>query len=472
MARPALQRRIGLFSATALIVANMIGTGIFTTSGFIMQDLGSAGLLLAAWLVGGLFALTGALCYAELGVRLPRSGGEYAFLRESFGPLWGFLSGWISLIVGFSAPIAASAMAFAAYALPLWPDTWFSAMSLTIGGVTLCTISPQTVLALAVIAGLSLIHARSLVVGINLQNLLTCAKVIVIAAFVIAGFVVWAGRPSLALAPAASGVSFMSRDFAVALIYVSFAYSGWNAAAYLGGEIREPGRNLPRALIAGTVLVTVLYLLLNLLFVLVLTPGQMSGVVPVGSLAAQALMGPYGGRVFGAAIAFFLLSNAGAMILAGPRVYYAMAHDGFFFRGVARVDQRGHTPKAAVLLQAAIAALLVLAASFSWLLIYIGFTLSLFAMLTVLGLMVLRRRQPTAGTYRTPGYPFTALFFAGGNLWIIIHSLAAEPLVAAAALFTLLVGGLVYAWFKATSPHAISGPDRQDTVVHPTHHQP
>ena len=449
--RPELQRRIGPFSATSLIVANMIGTGIFTTSGLIMGDLGSSGLLMAAWLVGGLFALTGALCYAELGVRLPRSGGEYVFLRESFGPLWGFLSGWISLIVGFSAPIAASAMAFAAYAVPLWPGAGFAPVSLGVGGVTLATLSPQTVVALAVIAGLSLVHARSLIAGINLQNLLTCAKVIVIAAFLLTGFAVLAGRPAVAAPPASPGVSFLSGKFAVALIYVSFAYSGWNAAAYLGDEIRDPGRNLPRALILGTVLVMVLYLLLNLLFLLVLPPDQLSGVVPVGAVTAQALLGPLGGKVFGAAIAFFLLSNAGAMILAGPRVYYAMARDGFFFRTVAKVDARGHTPKAAVLLQAAIAALLVLTASFSWLLIYIGFTLSLFAMLTVLGLMVLRRRQPLAGAYRTPGYPFTALFFAAGNLWIIIHSLAAEPLVAAAALFTLLVGAAFYAWFKAKS---------------------
>ena len=445
---PGLQRQIGLWSATSLIVANMIGTGIFTTSGFIMQDLGSPGLLLAAWLVGGLFALTGALCYAELGVRLPKAGGEYAFLRESFGPLWGFLSGWVSLIVGFSAPIAASAMAFAAYALPLWPGTWFTAKSIDVGRVALFTLSPQTMVALAVIAGLSLIHARSLLKGIRLQNLLTGAKVVVILAFLVTGFAAWSGRPPLAFQPAATGASFFSREFAVALVYVSFAYSGWNAAAYLGGEIRNPGRNLPRSLLAGTLFVMALYLLLNLLFLLVLTPRQMSGVLPVGALVAEGLLGNAGGKVFSAAVAFFLLSNAGAMILAGPRVYYAMACDGVFFSALARVDARGHTPKAAVLLQAGIAALLVLTASFSWLLIYIGLTLSLFAMLTVLGLMVLRRRGPDSGAYRTPGYPLTALFFAAGNLWIIAHSLAARPLVGVAALLTLAVGGLVYAGFK------------------------
>jgi len=447
-AKPGLQRQIGLWSATSLIVANMIGTGIFTTSGFIMQDLGSPGLLLAAWLVGGLFALTGAFCYAELGVRLPRAGGEYVFLRESLGPLWGFLSGWVSLVVGFSAPIAASAMAFAAYAIPLWPGDWFTARELTVGGMTFITISPQTMVALAVITGLTFIHARSLLPGIKLQNLLTGVKVMVILAFLVAGFAAWAGQAGFAFPPAVTGASFFSREFAVALVYVSFAYSGWNAAAYLGGEIRDPERNLPRSLLAGTLLVMALYLLLNLLFLLVLTPRQMSGVVAVGALAAEALLGSAGGRVFGAAVAFFLLSNAGAMILAGPRVYYAMACDGVFFRSMARVDPRGHTPRAAVILQAGIAAILVLTVSFSWLLIYIGLTLSLFAMLTVLGLMVLRRRDPAPALYRTPGYPFTALFFAAGNLWIIFHSLVARPMVGAAALLTLVLGGLFYAGFN------------------------
>lgn len=444
---PELQRRLRFFSASALVVANMIGTGIFTTSGFIMEAVGSPVLLLLVWLVGGLFALAGALCYAELGVRLPRVGGEYAFLREGLGPLWGFLAGWVSLVVGFSAAIAASAMAFAAYALPLCPWAGFPAVELHLGDLTLLTVSPQTVLALAMIAFLSAVHAWSLAHGLWVQNLLTVCKVVVIVAFLGVGFAALPGWRTVA-ATHPAGSSVFSADFAVALIYVTFAYSGWNAATYLAGEIRNPARNLPRALVAGTLCVSVLYLLLNLLFVLALGPAQMRGVLAVGAKAATVLLGPEAGNWFSAAVAFFLISNAGAMIMAGPRVYYAMAVDGLFFGCLARVRRQGRSPTLAVLLQGAIAALLVVTTSFSWLLIYIGLSLSLFAMLTVLVLVVLRRRHPETGAYDTPGYPFTAMVFIAGNLWIVTHTLAVRPMAGLATLGTLLVGGIAYGWFK------------------------
>ncbi len=315
--RAGLRREIGLLSGGALVVANMVGSGIFTTSGLMMRDLGGIAPLMAAWALGGLFALAGALCYGELGARFPRAGGEYAFLRATLGPGLGFVSGWVSLVVGFSAPIAASAMACAAYLLPLWPGPPPPGLRLAALGVTWLTLAPETLLAAGIILGLSLLHARSLGGGLRFQNALTGLKLLLVAGFIAAGLLAPAA-PAAPPAAAWAGVSPFSGPFAVALIYASFAYSGWNAVAYLGGEVKDPTRNLPRALWLGTALVTALYLLLNLVYWRALGPGGMAGVIEIGSRAAGALWGAPLGSCFGAAIALCLVSNAGAMILAAP----------------------------------------------------------------------------------------------------------------------------------------------------------
>jgi APA family basic amino acid/polyamine antiporter len=444
--RPGLQRRLGLFSATNLVVANMIGTGVFTTSGFILERLGDPWSLLLCWLAGGALALAGALCYGELGANLPRAGGEYVFLRQSLGPAWGFLAGWVSLVVGFSAPIAASAIALAAYLLPALGLETAWRWELAAGGLTLLRLSPQAMVAVGAIAALSLVHGAGLVLGARVQNSLTLLKLVVLAAFLAGGF--WWGRGSwghLAAGPALGGA--LSGEFAVALIFVSFAYSGWNAAAYLGGEITDPARNIPRALVMGAGLVTALYLAINLLYLYALPPGELAGVLEVGAAAAAALFGPAAGAWFSLAIALGLLSVLSAMIVAGPRVYYAMAADGLFLRSLARVSRRG-TPAASIGCQAAIAVLMVLTASFDALLIYIGFTLSLFAALTVAGLMVLRRRGRLTAAYRTPGYPLTPVAFILASLWIVVHSLATSPAAPLFGLATMALGLGVYGWFR------------------------
>jgi APA family basic amino acid/polyamine antiporter len=323
-----LKREIGLGSALTLVVANMVGTGVFTTSGFIMVELGSAQALLLCWLVGGLFALTGALCYAELGAMMPQAGGEYRYLRRTFGPLPAFLSGWISLIVGFSAPIAAAAIAFATYASSGGRDPWFV---LNVFGRPTFTFSPATLLAVGVVVVLSLVHYHSVGLGRRVQNLLTIFKIGVILLFALGGL--WlgsgdAGRLAGVFTSGAAAGAVFSRKFAVALIFVSFAYSGWNAAAYLGAEIKRPERNIPLALIAGTVIVIGLYLLLNVVYLYALAPGEMAGALDLGVLAGAALFGPGVGRAVGMIVAVALLSVISAMVMAGPRVYYAMACDG------------------------------------------------------------------------------------------------------------------------------------------------
>ncbi len=441
-----LKREIGLFSATVVVVANMIGTGIFTTSGFIIAEVPNPWAFQFCWLIGGLFALCGALCYGELGVRCPQAGGEYAYLREAFGRRLGFLSGWISLVVGFSAPIAAAAMACTTYLLP--PGMSTPLWSWTPGGITLVSLSPAALIACGTILLLSLLHFHSLSLGTRVQNGLTLLKVGIILVLMIAA--VFGGQGSLDhFHPSSTDAPFFSADWAVSLIFVSFAYSGWNAAAYLGGEIKAPEKNLPRALIGGTLLVTLLYLALNAVFLYALSPEEMAGKADVGAVAAAALFSPQAGRWLGIAIAIGLLSVLSAMIMTGPRIYFAMAKDGAFFQAFGRLSGLHRTPAASIFLQAVIAMVMVLTATFNTLLIYIGFTLSLSSLLTVAGLIRLRARHPLPpGTYRTPLYPLIPLLFLLGNGWIIVFALISQPVAAFFGLGTLVVGLLAYQAFQ------------------------
>jgi len=443
-----LKREIGLFSATVLVIANMVGTGIFTTSGFIMEELGNPQTMLLCWFVGGIFALCGALCYGELGAMFPRAGGEYVFLRESYGKGVAFLSGWISLIVGFSAPIAAAAIAFATYFFRARPAFFSPEFTVPFFGVNILTLSPITILAASVIIIFSLIHYHSLWLGTNVQNGLTIFKIGLIVVFVVAGL--WLGRGSIDHFSGGLDISFVFQDkFAVSLIFVSFAYSGWNAAAYLGGEIKRPSRNIPLALFTGTFLVMCLYLLLNVVYIYALPAKELGGVLEVGTESAVSLFGGNISKYFSGAIAVGLLSVLSAMIMTGPRVYYAMAKDGVFFELFGNINKVHKTPAYAIFLQAAIAVAMVFTASFDKLLIYIGFTLALCATLTVLGMILLRITRPALNrAYKTLGYPVTPFLFILGNLWIIYFSIRSRPIASLFGLGTIGSGILVYLYFS------------------------
>ncbi len=443
----ALPREIGLFSATILVIANMVGTGIFTTSGFIIQELKNPQTMLLCWFVGGIFALCGALCYGELGAIFPKAGGEYVFLRKSFNKWMGFLSGWISLIVGFSAPIAAASIAFATYFFRLFSLPTGPEMELSLLGFNIITISPTTMLAIGTIIIFSLIHYHSLLVGSKVQNALTIFKIAFIVIFVVAGL--WIGNGSSYNFSEGIDMSAVFQDkFAVSLIFVSFAYSGWNAVAYLGGEIKKPGRNIPLALFVGTFLVICFYLLLNVVYIYAIPAEKMSGVLEVGATSAVSLFGDDISKYFSGAIAIGLMSVLSAMIMTGPRVYYAMAKDGIFFELFSRLSKFNKTPGFSIFLQAGIAILVVITASFDKLLLYIGFTLSLFAMLTVVGLLLIRIRQPgLVNGYKTFGYPVTPLLFILGNLWIIYFSIKSRPVTSLFGLGTIGLGVLFYLYF-------------------------
>ncbi len=433
----ALVRRLSFAPLFFVVVANMVGTGIFTTSGFMMADLGRPWLLLAAWAVGGLLALTGALCFAELGARLPAAGGDYVFLRAAYGDRMGFVSGWVSLLVGFSAPIAAAAITFGHHvASVFFPDG------------AAARLAPPA-LALTAVLGLSLVHAGGPATGMRIQGALTAAKIVFVIGFCALGALFGHGSAthfSLLHAAAPGG----SAAFAQALVLVTFAYTGWNAAAYLGGEARRPERDVPLAILSGTLFVMAVYLALNLVFIYALPPAQMAGVADVGHRAAEALFGARIGNAFALAIALLLLSTIGAMVLTGPRVYFAMAQDGMFFRALATVDPRTQVPRRALWLQAAISIAMVATSTFEALLSYVGVVLSITGSLTVLGLVRIRRRAaraaardpaaPVYQSYKTWLYPLPPLLFVLINLWIVVWSVHRNPVIALAAGGTLAIG--------------------------------
>jgi len=282
MAEENLQRKLGLFPTTNIVVANMIGAGIFTTSGLLLAGLNNPLLMLALWVVGGIIALCGALSYGELGAAMPGAGGEYHFLSKLYHPLFGFLSGWVSFIVGFSAPIAASAMGFSEYfcrALPGIPG-WFESTGIMGPAAT------KTFLSVSVILIFTLIHYRGIKTGALIQNILTLLKVALIVFLLLAGFISGNGEVSNFttggwVAPGLAGW----KTIALSLMWIMLAYSGWNASTYLGGEIKNPSKILPRSLILGTGIVMLIYLALNVLYIYGINPDEMKGVVSVGGLA-------------------------------------------------------------------------------------------------------------------------------------------------------------------------------------------
>ncbi|MFQ5634201.1 MAG: APC family permease [Gammaproteobacteria bacterium] len=424
------RRALGAWTGTLLIVASMIGTGVFTTTGLLLAEIHSVQAVLVCWVVGGLLALTGALSYAELAAALPENGGEFLFLSRIFHPAVGFVAGVVSLIVGFSAPIAASAIALSFYLERAFPGAPTAAVSGTL------------------IIGLSLLHAWHVRVGGGFQVAVTSAKVLLIIALIVAGL--WRGDAANLLASPAAGFTdeLLSPSFAIGLVLVSFAYTGWNASVYIAGELERPRRNIPLSLAAGTLIVTMLYVGLNVVFVTAVPVGQLAGVVEIGHVAAAGLFGGTGARVLSAIISLGLVSTISAYIMSGPRVYEAMGETYprlGFLAGRGRHANRG--PVAAIALQAVIALAMLLTASFEALLTYIGFTLSLFAALTVIGVIVLRVREPELERpYRVAGYPLTPLLFVALMLWMIWNAIALEPVVALAGLVTLACAGALYGW--------------------------
>ncbi|HZT71623.1 MAG TPA: amino acid permease [Terriglobia bacterium] len=446
---PSLKRELTTFSAMALVVANMIGTGIFTTTGFLAGDLGRTSLVLGVWLVGGVLALAGCLVYAELGVNIPRSGGEYVYLREAWGPVWGFLSGWVSFFAGFSAPIAAGALAIAAYLSYFFPSlSPNSSVALLRSGLSWIHLGNGQLLAIGVIAAFTVINILGLGLAAGLQNILTALKIGVLSVFLLLAFMIGRGDwHHFAQATVRTSPHDLALQFAVSLTFVMFAYSGWNAATYVAEEIQTPQRSLPRALVGGTLIVIVFYLACNVAFIYALPLGKLKGVLPVGSEAARALFEGRGGAIFSGMMAAALLSCISAMVIVGPRVYYAMAQDGCFFRSAARVHQRFQTPVVAVLFQALATIVMIVTGTFEALIYYIGFMLVLFAALATAGLFRLRKR---ANWQRLPAvnclFPLVPAVFLVASCGMLISTIRLRPTESFLGLLTVSCGAGIYWW--------------------------
>ena len=459
------KRQLGLIVTAAIVVANMIGTGVFTSTGFQAASLHDPWTILLCWIVGGVVALCGAATYAELGSMMPKAGGEYVYLREAYHPAVGFMSGWVSLTAGFSAPIAVAALAFSRYLGTLIPEVsgapWAEYIVNLGFAETTVRIGPGQAVAMVLILAIAALHSFDAKIGGWVQAVFTAAKVLLIVLFILGGVFLGKGDwGNLASQHGGVAENMFTTAFATSLMYVSFAYSGWNAAAYIAGEVERPERTIPRALLLGTGTVMVLYVLLNLVFLYavptsVLATGSGGGpVFEVGDTTARALFGDRAGQLVTSVIALALVSAVSAMVMAGPRVYAAMARDHALPRQLAHHNKRG-VPVTAVITQGVLGCLFVLVGDPDKLIRFVGFTLAVFAGLAVGAVFILRARGHNAA-YRTTGYPVTPLVFIALSCWIAYAQIKDRPLEALAVAAVLGVGALVY-WLTIGRKPPIEG---------------
>ncbi len=417
-------------TAAAIIIANMVGVGVFTALGYQLVDIDSVFAIMMLWIIGGLAALCGALSYAELGASLPRSGGEYTFLGEAYHPAAGFISGWVSATIGFAAPTAAVAIAFAKYSGAILPFGLNAAA--------------QKGLACALVIILALLHSRSRRVSGATQTGFTAIKIALIAAFIFAAFFITADPQALKITPiTGDGAVMTSVPYGIALIYVSYAYTGWNAATYISGEMENPQRDLPRVLFFGTALVTVLYVLLNLAFLYAAPAEALRGKVEIGYIAADYIFGETGGRIVGGMLALLLISTVSAMTLAGPRALQAVGEDYRAMSWLSRSTAEG-VPWAAILFQSGIAVFFILTQTFEQILVFAGAMLAFNSLLAIIGLFVLRVRQPDLPRpYKTWGFPVVPLIYLAITAFTLVFVVMDRPMAALSGL-GLIGAGFVF----------------------------
>ena len=435
----ALERRLGPVDAAAIVISNVIGSGIFFVPVIVAQLVPQPAAMLGVWLAGGALAFAGAMAYAELAALKPRAGGEYVYLREAFGPLAAFLTGWTSFVAGFSGAIAASSVALADYVGRFIPAAADATPLVNVPGVA---ISPRSIVALTPIVALTIIHVRGLGPGRLLQNVLAALKVSAIILVVALGFSIGNGDSSQLTADA----SVAPMSLLLALVPVMFSYSGWNAATYVAEEVRDPSRNVPLALALGTVTVVVLYVALNALYLFAMPAGELAA-LPGGRLmdtVAERLFGFAAGNLLAVFTIVSLAASVSAMVLAGPRVYYAMARDGVFVQIAERVHPRFHTPVAAIVAQGVWSGVLVLSGTLSQLVSYTGFAVVLFAGIGVLALFVLRRRDPAVRPFSALGYPWAPAIFVVASAAMVINEVWRNPATTLAGLAIIAIGIPVY----------------------------
>ena len=427
-----LPRRTGSWTAGCVLVSNVIGAGVFTTTGFLARDLGDPALIMGLWLFGGLTALAGALSYSELGAALPMAGGEYVYLRQAYGPLVAFLSGWSSLTVGFSAAIAAGSVGFAAYFVEMFQ----------FGTVSAHADKAFALILLWIVTAVHLTGSRS---GGWLQRWLTGLNVGALLLFLMGAIVFGTGSwehftPDVRSTPGLGPI-------VVSFLFVSYAYCGWNAAVYIAGEVVEPGRAIPRSTIWGTLLVTLLYVAMNGVYFFALPIEVMAQppLLPIAKKAAAALFGPMSAMVIAAILCLSMASAVSAMVWAGPRIYYAMASDGLLPSLFAATSRRTGSPQTSILLQSAWSSVLILSGTFEKLVIYGGVVLAILSALAVAAVVVLRRKKPElARPYRVPLYPWVPAFYILVSVILVIYSMIERPVISLLGLITILAGIPLY----------------------------
>lgn len=418
-----IKEKIGWKSAAAIVIANMVGTGVFTTLGFQLDVVQNAWSILFLWMGGALISLLGAFSYAEVGTHLPESGGEYHFLSRTLHPVIGYLSGWVSMTVGFAAPIALAAIAMGAYLGDSLP------------------VSPNAIAVITILV-ISVMHSFSLKKSSRFQDLLTLVKIGLLLLLVVVGLTRPAPQGTLDWSAQWQNDVFLP-GYAVALIFVTYAYSGWNAAAYIVGEIKKPGKNLPIALIGGTAVVSLFYILLQFALLRQAPVVAMQGRVEVGQIAAEYMFGDQGGRWVSGMISFLLVSSISAMIWVGPRISRAMSADYSLWKFLEK-DNRHGVPVRAIWFQTAISLLLIMTGSFKEVLLYSGFVLQLFTAITVGSIFILRKRKEQAGVFRSPGYPWVQWAYIGISIWIIVFTISDKPMASLVGLGNLGVGLLTW----------------------------
>ena len=426
--QPKSKHKINTLTGIAIVVANMIGTGAFTSLGFQLKDLNNPSVVLTLWVLGGILALSGAFSYAEVGTVISKSGGEYAFLSKIYNPLIGYLSGWISLTVGFAAPIALAAIAFSEY----FPFGNFNVKWMSI----------------ALVAVITLIHIQSLKLSAEFQNISTLLKVILIVIIIGVGLILPEHSGNDIVSSKGYFTELTSTAFAIALIYVSYSYSGWNAAAYITEEFENPLKSLPKALIGGTVLVTVLYTLLQYVFLKHVPVENLAGQLNVGTIATKQMLGEKVGNFFGLAISLLLISGISAMVWVGPRVTSSIAKEHRLWSYFQ--TQENGIPKRALWLQFGISALLLLTGTFEHIMIYCGILLTASSLMTVLGVFKLRKQKQNQQRigFKSPLFPLFQIVFILLSVWMIVYALINNPLETALGMSNLLIGTGTYFWSK------------------------
>ena len=422
-------------TAAAVIIANMVGTGVFTSLGFQVADIQSVFALMMLWVIGGIASLCGAATYAELGAALPRSGGEYNFLGRIYHPIAGFISGWVSTVIGFAAPIAAVSLAFGKYTTAALPGTYAPWV--------------QKTLACGLVILVTYIHGRNRKTSGQFQFGFTAIKVALILAFCLAAFLFHPNPQPISPLPQAGDFDIMtSAAFGVALIYVSYAYTGWNAATYISGELKNPQKDLPKILIFGTGLVMLLYVLLNYVFLYAAPMSELEGQVEIGYIASSHIFGETGGRIAGGMLSLLLISTVSAMTLAGPRALQAIGEDFKALKFLGNVNKDG-IPRNAIYFQSTIALIYILTSSFKTIVVFAGAMLAFNSFLAILGVFILRYREPDLPRpYKTWGYPIVPLIYLTLTGFMLAFVIINEPHKAIFGLCVILFGIVFYAVSK------------------------